>query len=135
MSIRNVYRAIPQYFALPLAFLAFALIATVLAALNAFNGPDGPGAGVLVILVALNIAVPGFIAAASILVNAHHRSSWRVPAMAFLMCIVLIRLLGPFEVRFAPFMLGTGAGACAVSCWFLRRKEIASPKHALQTQI
>jgi ABC-type transport system involved in cytochrome c biogenesis permease component len=133
MSIRNVYRAIPQYFALPLAFLASALIATVLAALKAFNGPDGPG--VLVILVALNIAVPGFIAAASILVNAHHRSSWRVPAMAFLMCIVLIRLLGPFEVRFAPFMLGTGAGAGAVSCWFLRRKEIASPKHALQTQI
>jgi len=142
MGVANVYRRMPQYFALPLAFLASASIAIALSALGVFttdfllkefSGSDGPGAGVLVVLIALNIAVPGFIAFVSILVNLHHRSSWRIPTIAFLLCIVLIRMLGPFDLQFAPFVLGTGAVAWIGSCWFLRRKEVVSPKHVFQT--
>jgi hypothetical protein len=75
MSVRNIYRGLPLYFALPIAFLASAIMAMALAVLgvfatefllNKFNGPDGPGGGVLVILIALNIAVPGFISLNSI---------------------------------------------------------------------
>jgi hypothetical protein len=142
MSIRNMYCGLPLYFALPLAFLASAIIAMTLAALgvfttefllNEFNGPDGPAAGVLVILIALNIAVPAFVALVSILVSLHHRSSWRIPALAFLFCIVLIRMLGAFDFQFAPFVLGTGAVACLVSCWLLRGKEHPLPKHVVET--
>jgi hypothetical protein len=141
MSIGYIYGGMPQWIAVPLAFLVSATTAIGLAALGVFatdfllkefSGPDGPGAGVLVILVALNIAVSAFIASVSILVNFHHRSSWRIPTIALLVCVVLVRLLGPFDVRFAPFTLGTGAITCFVSCWFLRRKEVASPKHVFQ---
>jgi len=130
----------PDYLATPLAVLASTVVALTFAALGVFkldflfkrfNGPDGPGAGVLIILVAVNIAVPGFIAVASILVNLRRRTSWQTPTIAFASCIVLIRMLGPFDVQFAPFMLCSGALAWVASCWFLRRKEIASPEHVL----
>lgn len=134
MDIQATYRQMPEYLAIPLAVMASAVVASALGVLGAFavdflftklSGFDGPGAGVLLIVVVLNIAVSAFIATISILVNLHHRSSWRVPTLTFGSCIVLIRLLGPFDIRFAPFVLGTGAVTCLVSCWFLRGKRIA----------
>jgi hypothetical protein len=141
MSIQSAYRGMPTYFAVPLAVLASAAVASALAALGVFtldfllkkfDGPEGPGAGVLVILVALNIAVSAFIAVVSILVNLHHRTSWPTPTFAFAFCIVLVRMMGPFDVQFAPFMLGTGATVWLVSCWFLRRKGVSSPEHVIE---
>ena len=140
MSIQSAYREIPNYLALPLAFLASAVIALALAALGAvtagfllvkLDGADGPGAGVLVILTFLNIAVSAFIGSTSILANLHHRTSWRIPAVAFVLCVILVRALGPFDLRFAPFMLGTALLVCLLSCWSLRRKEVATTEHGI----
>jgi hypothetical protein len=141
MSIQSAYRRVPTYFAVPLALLASAVVALALSALavstldflfKKFDGPEGPGAGVLMILIALNIAVSAFIAVVSILVNLHHRTSWPTPTLAFVLCIVLIRIMGPFDVQFAPIMLGTGAIVWLVSCWFLRRKGISSSEHVIE---
>ena len=140
MSIPSAYREIPNYLALPLAFLASGVVAFAFAAVGAqttgfvlekLDGVDGLGAGVLVILVFLNIAVSAFIVSASVLTKLHHRSSWPVPAMAFVFCIILIRALGAFEVQSSPLMLGTGLLACLLSCWFLRRREVSSAEHVL----
>ena len=140
MSIQGAYRGIPYYLALPLVFLASAIIALAVAAIGALttgflleklDGADGPGAGVLVILVFLNIAASAFIGGASVLANLHHRSSWRIPVLAFVFCVILVRALGPFDVQFAPFYVGTGLVVCLLSCWFLRRKEVASTEHAI----
>src|SRR6266700_3587196 len=136
MDIQSTFRRLPEYFAPPQAVVVAAVIASALAALGVltldflfkrFNGPDGPDAGVLIILVAVNIAVATFIALVSTLVNLHHRTSWRVPTLAFAFCIVLIRTMGPFDIQFAPFVLGGGAVVCLVSCWFLRKKGITQP--------
>ena len=141
MSIQGAYRRIPDYLALPLAFLASAIIALAVAAIGALttgflleklDGADGPGAGVLVILlVFLNMAASAFIGGASVLANLHPRSSWRIPVLAFVFCVILVRALGPFDVQFAPFYVGTGLVVCLLSCWFLRRKEVASTEHAI----
>jgi len=66
-----------------------------------------------------------FIAVVSILVNLHHRTSWRVSTLAFAFCIVSIRVMGPFDIQFAPFVLGIGSVAWLAGCWFLRRKGVA----------
>jgi hypothetical protein len=135
MGLRKAYRDMPIYFAVPLAILFSAMLAIVLAVfsvfllgflLKRFNGPDGPGAGVLVLLVALNVAVMTFIGLVSILTSLHHKTSWLTPTAAFATCIVLVRMMGPFDIQFAPFMLGTGLSIWLVSCWFLRTKESAS---------
>lgn len=139
MGICRVYRLMPGYYAIPVAVLASALASVILAALgvvftdfllNKYHA-DGPGAGVLVILVALNIVVPTFISVVSILINLHHQTSWLTPTLAFVLCVILIRMLGPFDVQFAPFMLSTGLLACLITCWFLRRREVSLPEHVL----
>jgi hypothetical protein len=95
--------------------------------LEKFGGPMDIGGGILVILIGLNAAVPAFIGAFTILVSCHHRTSWRTPTAAFALCIVAIRMLGAFDIQFAPFMLGTGALAWIVSCWLLRNKKRRGP--------
>jgi len=141
MSIQSTYRRMPDYLAVPLAVLGSVVVALALAALgmftlafllNKFDGPEGPGAGVLVILVVLNIAVSAFIAIVSIFINLHHRTSWLTPTLAFALCIVLVRMMGPFDIQFAPFMLGTGMIVWLVSCWFLRRKLSGPPDYVIE---
>ncbi len=132
MDIRAAYRGMPNYFAMPLAFLASVVVASVLAAVGAAltdfvfsrRGLDGPGAGVLLILIVLNVAVSAFITSISIFVNLHHRTSWRAPTLAFAFCIVLIPMQGPLDIQFAPLVLGVGAVTWLASCWVLRRKPL-----------
>ncbi len=146
MSIQSVYRGTPAYFAVPLAVLASAVGAFTLSGLAVFtvefllkryDGPEGPGAGVLLILVALNVAVPTFITVVSILVNLHHGTSWLTPTLAFAFCSVIVGVWAPFradveDLLFLPFVLGTGAVTCLVSCWLLRRKLSSHSQHVLQ---
>jgi hypothetical protein len=96
--------------------------------LRQFDGPDGPGVGALVILVAVNVAITAFTALFTFLVNLHRSTSWRTPTFAFVLCVGLARFMGPFDIQFVPFMLGTGAIAWGVCCWLLqgRRSTAAS---------
>ena len=143
MGIWGAYRRMPSHFAVPLAAVVSALVAVGLAALGVvaldflltkFDPAlaDGPGGGLLVILTALNVAISAFIAVFCVLVNLHHRTSWLTPTSAFMLCILLIRIfLGPFGLRFSPFLLGSGAAVCVVSCWALRRNGTQAPQHVL----
>ena len=137
MRIRTSYRRLPGYVAIPLAVLVSLLVALLLAAFSAFSlelvlrRPATVGTGVLIILVALNIAISAFVGLVSILVSYHHQTSWRIPTLAFATCIVVVRTMGVFEFPFAPLMLGTGTVVWLVSCWLLRVKQITSPEHVL----
>ena len=135
MGVRTAYRKMPTYIAIPLAILLAAVLAVGLAGLSVFlldalltkfKGPDALGAGVLVILVALNVAVMTFISLVSILVGLHHKTSWLTPTVAFVTCICLVRMMGPFDFQFTPFLFGTGLTVWLVSCWFLRIKQNSS---------
>jgi hypothetical protein len=84
------------------------------------DSPLDLGLGVLVIAAVLNTFVATFIAAVSVFVNLHHQTSWLTPTLAFASCIVAIRLLGPIDIQFAPFMLGGGTLTWLASCWLLR---------------
>jgi len=135
MDPLGAYRGAKGYIAMPIAAVVSAIVAMGLAVLSVytagfllgkFDGPDGPGAGVLVILVALNIAISVFIAGFTLLVNLHRPTSWRMPTFAFVLSIGLVRLMGPFDIRFAPFMLGTGAIVWAICCWLLHRRSVAT---------
>jgi hypothetical protein len=95
--------------------------------LEKFGGPQDIGGGILVILIGLNTAVPLFISVFTILVSCHHRTSWRTPTAGFALCIVAVRMMGAFDIQFAPFMLGTGALAWILSCWLLRNKKSKGP--------
>ena len=86
----------------------------------------------LLILLTLNIAVSAFIALVVILVNLHHRTSWLTPTLAFASCVVAVRAMGPFDIQYAPFMLGTGTVVSLVSCWFLRTKRGTFPENVIQ---
>jgi hypothetical protein len=128
------------YFAVPLAILLSAMLAVVLAVLSVYllgflfkrsNGPDGIGAGVLVLLVALNLAVMTFVGLVTTLISLHHKTSWLTPTLAFAVCVVMARMLGPFDLQFAPFMLGTGASVWLISCWLLRTKESSPPENVI----
>jgi hypothetical protein len=114
-----------HYVAVPLAVLASLVAAFALAALSMLTvdlflkpSADDIGAAMLALLVSLNVAIATFVALVSILVNQHHKTTWMTPTAAFASCIVLVRLLGPFDVKFAPFMLGTGTVTWLGSCWF-----------------
>ena len=136
MSILSVYRRLPVYEAVPLAVLCAAVGAVVLTTVGVatldFFLTDGLGEGVLIVLVAVNIAVSAFTGFVSVLVNVHHPTSWRTPSLAFAFCAALLWAVEPFDIQFAPFMLGTGAIVWFVSCLFLRRKGAPSPTHVLQ---
>jgi hypothetical protein len=141
MSIRSVYRRMPVYLAAPLALLASGVVASALAAVGAltlvfllqrFQGPDGPMAALLLVCTALNIAIPTFVSCFSVLFNWHHSTSWRAPTFAFALCVILTRIWFPFEIVFAPFVLGTSAIAWLVSCWFLHRRSSSHSEHVLQ---
>ena len=141
MALLAVYRRMPIYFAGAAAVLISAVIAGALAiagslALDfAFRKVgaqlDGLGAGVLFILVALNIAVGVFVAVISVLINLHHRTDWKTPTLAFVFCGVLIRVIGPFDIQFSPFLLGIGAVVCLACCWFLRRRGLEETANVL----
>jgi O-antigen/teichoic acid export membrane protein len=139
MGVRDTYCKMPDHFAIPLAVLVSLIIAAGLSFLSmwfmdrALGRPDAEdyGTGALVMLVGLNVAISAFIMLISILMGVHHRASWLTPTIAFGCCIVLVRLLGPFDIQFAPFMLGSGATAWLISCWFLRTKESSTTKHVL----
>lgn len=141
MDLLGPYRRAKISIAVPIAALISVALAIGLAVagihasgflLREFGGPVGPGAGVLVILVAMNIAVSAFIALFAALVNLHRTTTWRTPTFAFVLCICLVRLMGPFNIQFAPFMLGTGAIAWAVCCWLMHRRS-ATASNVLQT--
>jgi hypothetical protein len=141
MSIRGVYRGMPDYFAAPLAVLVAAVVALTLAALGAltlvfllqrFDGPDGPMAGLLLVCTALNVAIPVFVSCFSVLFNWHHSTAWRAPTFAFALCAILTRIWFPFQIAFAPVVLGTGAIACLFCCWFFRRKVSAPSENVIK---
>jgi ABC-type Fe3+-siderophore transport system permease subunit len=141
MSIQSAYRRTPVCFAVLLAVVASAVVASALGALGAFTlvfllqrlqGPDGPMAAVLLVCTALNIAIPAFVSCFSVAFNWHHSTSWRAPTFAFALCAILARIWFPFEIVFAPFVLGTGAIAWLLSCWFLRRKLSADSEHVIK---
>ena len=138
MKFWKAYRYMPEYFAIPLAVLASGIGALALAAVTVYvltlvleriHGPDGPGAGVLLLPIAFNLAISTFIVLVSILIHLHHKTSWLTPTLAFATCVVLTRMMGPFDIQFAPFMLGTGAVTCIIICWLLRTKGVSSPEH------
>src|SRR5271155_2310499 len=111
MSIQSAYRGMPTFLAIPLAIVLAALGAAALAAvavvtidfaLSRFGGPDGPGAGVQVILVAVNVAVTGFIAFVSAIVNLYRQTTWLTPTLAFAFCTLMLWVVEPFDLQFAP---------------------------------
>ena len=142
MNLLQTYRRIPSYAAVLIGLVISICVAAGAGLASAFgsdfisemlNGSlNGLGRGVLVILIALNVTVPAFIAAFTIAINLHHPTSWRTPVFAFILSIGLIRVMGSFDIQFAPFMLSTGAVACLISCWFLHRKGKPGTNHAAQ---
>jgi len=142
MSIQSVYRRMPDYVAVPLAFLTFAVVAVMLAALAAvmlvfllwkFHRPGDLGDATLAwFYAAPSIAVPAFVSCFSILINWHHATSWRAPTFAFALGAISVwvwaRDFG--GISFAWYVPGTIAWL--VSCWFLHRKSISHSEHVLQ---
>ena len=135
------FRRLATYVAVPCCIVISLCAATAAGIAGVFitdflikrlDGPVGLGGGVLIILVALNLAVPAFIAVFTATINLHHETSWRTPTVALLVCIAMLRSMGPFDIQFAPFMLSTGAIACLVSCWLLHRSKNPDPKHVIQ---
>ncbi len=146
MSIQCAYRRLTDYFVVPLALLVSASVALALAALGVFildflfkmfNNPlEGPGAGVGILLAAVNIAIPTFVASFSLLVSWHHVTSWRAPTFAFALAAILLWIWAQFrfaDIFFAPFVLGTGAITWVLSCWFVRRRSSAHSEHVIET--
>lgn len=140
MNLVQRFRGFPTYAAVPFGLVISLCVAIAVGIAGVFitdflikrlDGPVGLGGGVLIILVALNLAVPAFIAVFTVMINMRHATSWRTPAFALLLCIALLRSMGPFDIQFAPFMLSTGAIACLVSCWLLRRSKSPVPKHVI----
>ncbi len=133
MNTLRRYRDIPGYAAVLVAGafslcaagalgVGAGLVADFLIGKSIGFGPFGTG-GMLVILVMLNVAVPVFIVAFTYLMSWHHPTSPLAPTLAFGFCVASIRLLGPFSIRFAPFVLGTGSMAWLICCLLLRKKE------------
>ncbi len=84
-------------------------------------GQSGPGAGVLVITAVPNIVLPSFIAALTLLMRMHGRTSWIVPTFAFVVGATATWMwIGPFDAVFAPAVLGTGVLAWGISCLMVR---------------
>jgi hypothetical protein len=132
----------PDYFALPLALLASGVAALVLAALGAatlyfilgrFHRADDLDDAILAFFfVTPSIAVLAFVFCFSILVNWHHKTSWRTPTFAFALggTLVWVWPLDPGGIGFPWY--APGIVAWLVSCWILRRKGISSTEHVLQ---
>ena len=138
MSAQSIYRRIPAYWAGLLAVVISFCVAIGSGILGAFtldfvleklDGPPSIGGGVLVIIAIPNIVIPVFVSLFSVLVNWHHAASWRAPASAFALGSILTWLWTPFPVTFAPVVLGTGALALLLNCWWLRRKGNPNPEH------
>jgi hypothetical protein len=136
----QIYRKLPIGMAFVLAIIFAALISLGLTAsvgfilsklLGSLN-EIGPGAGVLVITAIPNIVIPAFVALLSALVNLHHSAFWRIPVSGFLVgCAATWIWIGPFELAFAPVVLGTGAIACVVACLMLQGKGESKPQHVI----
>jgi hypothetical protein len=120
-----------HYVPLPFSGIGAAFVADFFVEKFVGYGPFGTG-GILVVLAMLNVAVSLFLGTFTSLISRHHPTSWLSPTLAFAFCIVLIRLLGPFSIRFAPFMLGTGAVAWLICCWLLRKKGSRESEHVVQ---
>ena len=139
-SVLQRYRRIPTFAAVTVACVVSMCAAIVTGSLTGyvagllFLKPDDPFGvtGIPVLLAILNVAIPVFIAVFTVLVNWHHSASWRIPTLAFALCIGLIRVMGSFEIRFAPFMLTSGAIVWLVSCSLLHRKGKSTPEHVLK---
>jgi hypothetical protein len=90
----------PFYFAMSLAFLVSAVVALTFAALGAtvldfflgkFHRPDDLGDAILAAFFAApSIAILGFVACSSVLINRHHAISWQVPTFAFALSASLV---------------------------------------------
>ena len=140
LRVLKKYRRAPLPLAIAIAIVGAALSSLVCGAaavfltdlllIDKFDGPTGLGGGILVVLVALNTAVPAFIVTLTLLVNWHHQTSWLAPTVAFVSCVLAIRALGTFDIQFAPFVLTTGLLAWIVSCWIVRKKRKPVSEHA-----
>jgi hypothetical protein len=139
VNILQRYRGIPALAAIIVALMISLLGAIAGGALSAagagflFVRADDPFGvtGIIPILVGLNVAVPLFVAVFAFLINRHYPTSWRSPTFAFGLCILALWLVEPFSIRFAPFMLGTGAIVWLTSCWLLRKKGRSTSPHVV----
>ena len=118
-----------------------ALFAVGLSALGVFtldlvlkhlgNDLEGPGGGVLMVVVAINLAVGGFIAVVSLLLALYHPTTWKTPVSAFAFCLALLCAFRFVSIQFAPFVLGVGLVVCLACCLFLNRNRLGKPDHVV----
>ena len=140
MSIQGAYRRMPDYLAVPLAFLASVVVALTFAAiggvtlgflLDKVHRSDDLGDAILVIFFAApSIAVLAFVFCFSILINWHHSASWRAPTFAFALGGTLLWAWAHDWIGILSFM--PGSAAWLLSCWFLHRNARTHPQHAIQ---
>jgi hypothetical protein len=142
MSIQGVYRRMPVYVAVPLAFLASAVAALALAVLGVvvmsylldrFNRRDDLDNAFLAFFYAgPAIALLGFVSCFSILMRWHRATSWRAPTIAFAVGAILVWMWAHDfgGIGFAWYV--PGAIAWLLSCWFLQRNTSAHPEHAIE---
>jgi hypothetical protein len=141
VRVLDLYRRTPSVGAVLLAAMTAACVAVVSALLVALpigylvlrrEGEPSIGGSILALLAVPNVAIPVFVVVCSLLINLHHRTSWRTPTLAFLVAaVVLIWLLVPFGIKSAPVQallgtsLGTGAVAWLVSVMLLKKGKSA----------
>jgi len=132
-ALLRLYRRIP---ALPAFVLATVVASATSLAITAacefaiskvLNQLDisGPAAGVAVIILIPNIVLPFFVVGLTLLSHLHGGASWKTPTFALVVGAMATWMwIGPFDVLFAPVVLGLAILAWGTSCYMLRANRV-----------
>jgi hypothetical protein len=143
MSIKSIYRRMPDSLAIPLALLVSAATALALAILGEalldsllgklLHRSGDLGLALLIwFRAAPSIAILAFVFCFSILVNWHHPTSWRTATFAFALVAILLWVWARDFGGMGYLWYAPGVAAFLVCCWFLHRKSISHSEHVLQ---
>lgn len=139
MNFLERYRGLPLYLAVPLAGTAALCISGIVFAISltiAYSLPPVGSLGgafavaILFFFVVLpNVLMPVFIGTVTAFINLHHRTSWRTPTCAFVLCLVTAVVVFARDPSFRRslilllVMLPAGVATWLATCWWLRKTE------------
>jgi hypothetical protein len=139
MSLRSIYRDLPDYVGVPLALLASSLVSLIVAALGAVifaflrgklrASDDLDNAIIAFFFVAPGIAILSFVSCFAVFMSWHRPIGWRVPTFAFAICVISVWMWGHDWLGVTPFI--PGAVAWLGLCWFSSRKVNTRNEHVI----